>query len=121
MGRGSAAARANLHRPYGPAQVITAGSLVAPISKFEVCICAYARLQSTRSVADERHRLIHDYMNQLAMVGRGVTLSVERKEAPFRAGKTNEFTKQSLKERGNRITDLSYRLQRFTKNDPLWK
>ena len=75
-------------------------------------------------VADERHRLIHDYM---AGISFGTAfpepiLSLHRKEMLFaQKPKPTAISKSSLKELGMRATDLSYRLQRFGKKDPDWK
>jgi hypothetical protein len=77
------------------------------------------------AVADERHRLIHDYMSSLSFGALNPVaehrLKLNRKEAIFRKQKPTEITKRSLEELAVRMTDLSFRLQRFTKNDPLWK
>lgn len=71
------------------------------------------------TVADERNRLIHDDMSSYDVGNE--KLSLFRKEAIFRGTKPTIITKASLKELGMRSTDLSYRLQRFTKDDPRWK
>jgi hypothetical protein len=75
---------------------------------------------ATSAVADERHRLIHDYMDSLSVQEQKLNLS--RKESIFREKpKPTEVTVSTLKSLGDRMTDLSYRLQRFTKADPRWK
>jgi hypothetical protein len=75
-------------------------------------------------VADERHRLIHDYMSSLSFGSVSPVehrLNLSRKESIFRKQKPTEVTKRSLEDLAIRMTDLSFRLQRFTKNDLLWK
>ena len=74
-------------------------------------------------VANERHRLIHDYMASITYDYRfPPTLKLERKEAVFlQKQKQVKFTKSALKELGTRMLDLTYRLQRFRKDDPRWK
>jgi hypothetical protein len=72
------------------------------------------------SVAEKRHRILHDYASSLSEINQ--ILSLQRKESVFKDGhKTTDITKASLKELGAKMTDLSYRLQRFTKGDPRWK
>jgi hypothetical protein len=74
------------------------------------------------SVAQKRHRLIHDYMHTISYALHygpvNPVLKVSRKE---NKQKLTEFTKPSLKELGSQMLDLAYRLQRFTKNDSRWK
>ncbi|TIT36009.1 MAG: hypothetical protein E5W65_10865 [Mesorhizobium sp.] len=72
------------------------------------------------SVAQKRHRLIHDYVGKLTqsitIPPSGPTLNFSRKDT----AKDTEFTEQSLQELGSQMLDLAYRLQRFTKADPRW-
>lgn len=71
-------------------------------------------------VAEKRHRLIHDYMSSFSHVDE--RLDLRRKEAMFRPSTLpTDITIPSLKELASQMTDLSFRLQRFTKDDPLWK
>jgi hypothetical protein len=69
---------------------------------------------------DQRNRLIHDYM---ASYDHGeAKISYRRKESNPSERKASVIaTKASLKALGVRMTDLSYRLQRFRKGDPRWK
>jgi hypothetical protein len=77
-------------------------------------------MKAVEEVFDVRHRLIHDYMSSLSYVNQRLDLS--RKDDVFRkVEKPTAITKASLKELGCRMTDLSYRLQRFTKGDVRWK
>jgi hypothetical protein len=76
--------------------------------------------KAIESVADNRHRILHDYASSLSEINQ--ILSLERKESIFRNGRrTTDVTKASHKELGTKMTDLTYRLQRFTKGDPRWK
>ncbi|MBA1140241.1 hypothetical protein [Mesorhizobium neociceri] len=72
------------------------------------------------SVAQKRHRLIHDYVGKLThaitIPPSSPTLDFNRKDT----AKSTEFTEESLQELGLQMLDLAYRLQRFTKADPSW-
>lgn len=76
-------------------------------------------LKAVMEVADQRHRLIHDY--QVSWSHGEERLQLRRKEATFtKERKTTEITKASLKDLGNRIIDLTVRLRLFCKDDPEW-
>jgi 3-deoxy-D-manno-octulosonate 8-phosphate phosphatase KdsC-like HAD superfamily phosphatase len=71
-------------------------------------------------LADTRHRVIHDHMATLTVMQQKISLA--RKEEMFRKTQIRtDITVASLKLLGDQMTDLSFRLQRYTKNDPQWR
>ena len=77
-------------------------------------------ISEANAVAQRRHRLVHDYTNQLVhnitIPPTSPTLTFRRKGQP----QNTEFTEESLNELGNQILDLAYRLQRYRNIDPRW-
>lgn len=70
-------------------------------------------------LAESRHRLVHDGFNSYSWNRDEVYL--KRREADFEGQKPIPLSKQSLKELGNRMVDIRWRLTRYQRYDPAWK
>jgi hypothetical protein len=75
--------------------------------------------KAIQSVADKRHRLFHD---EPSVYSDGqAQLQLYRKEKLFTGAKPTPFTKASLKQLGDQMIDLSYRLIRYRHANSDWK